>query len=117
MPTRSVRGEEGVAAVEFAVVLPIFLAILLAVIEFGFALQGQLAVAHAAREGARLAAVNKWDAAAVAARAHPLSGVSVSRNVGPDAVTVIVSFNYVPRIWRVLPTIRLESRAVMRREY
>ena len=48
----------GVSAVEFALVAPVFLAILFGMIEFGRALMvGQL-VTNAAREGARLAVLN-----------------------------------------------------------
>jgi Flp pilus assembly protein TadG len=111
--------DSGASALEFAVILPVFLLMLFGMIEFGFAFQGQLAVTHAAREGARLAAVNKWDQGKVASRAYPLSGggLSVVRVESADSVRVTVSYPYQPRILSVLPEVTLSSSAVMRREY
>lgn len=47
------KKEDGQAMVEFAVLLPIFLCILCAVIEFGWIFMHELNVTNAAREGAR----------------------------------------------------------------
>jgi TadE-like protein len=49
------RRREGQAIVEFAVVLPIFLLILCAILDFGVVLYSQMTVINAAREGARAA--------------------------------------------------------------
>jgi Flp pilus assembly protein TadG len=49
--------DRGAAAVEFALLLPVLIAILLGIIEFGLAFNSQLQVTNAAREGARAAAV------------------------------------------------------------
>jgi Flp pilus assembly protein TadG len=60
LPSRRRSAEErrGAATVEMAVVLPVFVTIMLGMIEFGRALMvGQL-VTNAAREGARLAVIN-----------------------------------------------------------
>lgn len=59
MPARRRSDERsGAATVEMAVVLPVFVTIMLGMIEFGRALMvGQL-VTNAAREGARLAVIN-----------------------------------------------------------
>jgi Flp pilus assembly protein TadG len=54
---RVVHGERGVALVEFALVLPILLVILLGVIEFGRGFQVWLEVTHAASYGAHQGAV------------------------------------------------------------
>lgn len=51
------RGEDGAAAVEFALVSTLLVTLLLGIIAFGFALFRQQSALHAAREGARLAAV------------------------------------------------------------
>ena len=47
------KREEGAAAVEFALVLPILILILFGIIEFGFALHNKEVITNASREGAR----------------------------------------------------------------
>jgi len=54
---RHARDDKGAAAVEFALVLPILVLLLFGMIEFGVVYDAQLQVTHAAREGARRAAV------------------------------------------------------------
>ncbi len=49
------QNRRGVAAVEFALVLPVFLTVSLGVIEYGRALMAANLVTNAAREGSRLA--------------------------------------------------------------
>lgn len=51
------RRERGQALVEFALVLPIFLILLLGIIDFGWALKSWITVTNATREGARMGAV------------------------------------------------------------
>lgn len=58
MPTRwktRRRDDRGVSAVEAAIVVPVFLLLVIGVIEFGLAFKDQLAVTSAVRAGARLA--------------------------------------------------------------
>lgn len=60
LPKRSVGclfGQRGQALVEFALVLPLLLIVLFAVVDFGVGLTRWIAVTNAAREGARLGAV------------------------------------------------------------
>lgn len=59
--------ERGAVAVEFALLLPILVALLLGIIEFGLAFNSQLQVTNAAREGARAAVV--WTPASTASSA------------------------------------------------
>lgn len=47
------RSERGAAAVEFALVLPLLLLLVLGIIEFGFIFNRYISVTHAAREGVR----------------------------------------------------------------
>lgn len=121
-PSRRGRGEGGASALEFALVVPVLLLIIFGIIEFGFMFQAQLALTHAAREGARLASVGKYDTAAVLDRAYPVvPAISTapsppSAAASGDSVTIILTYDYP---WTVLPfpgTVPLTGRAVMRRE-
>jgi Flp pilus assembly protein TadG len=53
----SLKREEGAAAVEFALVLPLLILILFGIIEFGFVLYDQEVITNASREGARFGIV------------------------------------------------------------
>lgn len=55
---RGGKAEGGQSLVEFAFVLPIFLLVLFAIIDFGMAFHAWIAVSSSAREGGRLAAVH-----------------------------------------------------------
>jgi hypothetical protein len=69
--TRSVgrwRSEEGAQLIEFALVLPILLLVMLGIAEFGFMFQRYEVVTNAAREGARLAVLPGYGTADVEAR-------------------------------------------------
>ncbi len=112
---------EGASALEFAFVLPVLLLLLFGMIEFGFIFQAELAVTHAAREGARMAAVNEdtWEQALVVDRAYPLQPpkLTVSKtNPTADSVSVTVSYSYDTQILPFLGTIPLQSTATMRKE-
>ena len=51
------KGQEGQALVEFALVIPVLLLLLLGVIEFGLLLYNQQVITNASREGARFGIV------------------------------------------------------------
>ncbi|MDF1542911.1 MAG: TadE/TadG family type IV pilus assembly protein [Anaerosomatales bacterium] len=110
---------EGASALEFALIAPVLLALLFGMIEFGFVFHAQLSVTHAAREGARLAAVSEWDAdvqTEVESRALPIEDVSAVMQADLDSVSVTVSHLYQ---WKVLPLgnpVELMSTATMRKE-
>ena len=53
---RSRRGERGQGMVEFAILLPVIMAMLLGMLEFGTAFNHQLTLGYAVREGARIGA-------------------------------------------------------------
>ncbi|MER6940358.1 TadE family protein [Nocardioides sp. NPDC127514] len=99
--SRPDRADRGAAAVEFALVLPLLLLVLFGLIDFGRALNAQIALTQAAREGVRLAALQQPGAADRArAAAEPLSGVTVSvtacpANPGPtDDAVVLANQNF-----------------------
>jgi Flp pilus assembly protein TadG len=99
--------DRGATAVEFALVLPLLLLIVFGIIDFGRALNAQVTLTEAAREGVRLAALgySNTDVEARAQAAVPqLSGVDVTvtsscqPGAGPTAdaeVNVSYSFSFV----------------------
>lgn len=94
--SRPDRADRGAAAVEFALVLPLLLLVLFGLIDFGRALNAQIALTQAAREGVRLAALQQPGVVdRTRAAAAPLTGVTVTvtacpANPGPadDAVVL-----------------------------
>ena len=117
--------DAGAAAVEFAIVVPLLLALILGMIEFGFMFQAQLAVTHAAREGARLAGVGQYSAASVVDRAYPLTpagGLVISGptefddGAGGTYVQVTLTYPYAPALLPIGPVVNLSSTARMRVE-
>jgi Flp pilus assembly protein TadG len=51
--------DRGVAAVEFAILLPLLVLIIGGIIDFGLMLNGQISLTHAAREGVRVHAITE----------------------------------------------------------
>jgi Flp pilus assembly protein TadG len=71
--------DRGAAAVEFALLLPLILLIVFGIIDFGRALNAQVTITQAAREGSRLTALNQPNVTArTQAAATGLSGVGVT---------------------------------------
>lgn len=56
-----IKEQKGQALVEFALVIPILLLIIMAIIEFGIMFNSYLVLTNASREGARLASVGGSD--------------------------------------------------------
>ncbi len=90
--TRS-RSEEGAQLVEFALVLPLLLLVMLGIAEFGFMFQRYEVVTNAAREGARLAVLPGYADADVKARvaAYLSSGRVPTTGSNPTVVIENVS--------------------------
>lgn len=65
---RRLRADEAAQLVEFALVLPMLLLVVLAIAEFGFIFQRYEVVTNAAREGARMAVLPGYTTADVDAR-------------------------------------------------
>ncbi len=89
-------GQRGQATVEFALVLPVLIVCVLAVVQFGFVARDEVLTVHAAREAARRAAVGgtagEIHAAAVSGSGLPAGRVAVTRSVAGDQVTVTVTY-------------------------
>lgn len=98
------HGERGAAAVELALILPLLVALLGGIVDFGFALNSQISASHAAREGARVAAVQRSAADGIAASQAaflaPATGAPVVTAptscpaVGAGQATIVVSVPY-----------------------
>jgi Flp pilus assembly protein TadG len=54
---RNRERDRGAVAVEFALILPVFLVLLVGMVDFGFAFNAKIALTQAAREGARVVAL------------------------------------------------------------
>lgn len=125
MTRRAIDGEHGSATVEFALVIPIVLLLLVALVEVAVVARVQIELLGAARQGARVAATNPDPAVAVEAVHEALSEaltgsviVTVERPavVGREAVVrlslrhrlAVVLFGGVP--------VDLSARSVMRVE-
>lgn len=55
--TRTARGGRGQSLVEFALILPVLVILLLGIIDFGMGLRSYISLTNATREGARFAAI------------------------------------------------------------
>lgn len=80
-----VRNEKGVAAVEFALVAPILLLLLLGLADFGLAMRERMALASAARAGAERAWADSGDNAAIT------QAVQAAGTLDAAAITVAVT--------------------------
>lgn len=97
------NGEKGQNLVEFAMVIPIFLILVFAIVDFGMGFHAWITVTNAAREGARIGAVGA-DSATIEARvvdtasslvAADLNVTVVNAQGAPgEAVSVDVSYDY-----------------------
>ncbi len=76
---RAGRGDRGVTAVEFAIILPLLLMMVFGIIEFGRAYSARLTVTHAAREGVRVLAVTEDQSAAEAAAVAATAGLDAAK--------------------------------------
>lgn len=115
---RGALNDRGQATVEMALILPLLVLCVAGIVWVGQVMAMQVRVEHAAREGARAAAVEPVAAAAVAQAAvvRSIDDASVSINVGAELieVTVTVQVGGVPIIGVGGRT--LEADATMRRE-
>lgn len=114
---------------EFALVLPILLAVALAFVQVGLIVKDQLVLIGASRAGAREAVVDPDDLAVRSAVEGAAAGLDLARlrvdiqRAGErgDPVTVVVSYDArvsVPVVdWLFPPAIVLSSSATMRQEF
>jgi hypothetical protein len=123
------RGEGGSAAVEFALLLPILLLVLLALVQVGVVARDQLVLTQASRAGAREAAVDGSLEAVTEAVHLAAAGLDADRVVidvawgGERGEPVTVSLAYEVRTaspiagWLLPESVTLRSSSTMRREF
>lgn len=90
-------GDRGAVAVEFAIVLPVLLLLVFGIIDFGRALNAQVTLTQAAREGSRLEALDQDDVEsrtqAAATGLDPVPNVAISSSC-PDNDDAVVTVTY-----------------------
>lgn len=112
-------GDAGQAVVELALVVPLVLVLLLGVVQVTVVAAEQLAVWHAAREGARAAAVAAAPLDAATAAAHATTGLEpldVTAVVAGGMVSVTVAHTdgtEIPVIGALLPSVTLRATVRM----
>jgi Flp pilus assembly protein TadG len=84
-PRCTAATEDGAAAVEFALVLPVLLLLLMGLIEFSLVFNAQISVTNAAREGARVMAISNNPASAQAA------AIAAAPSINPALTTANVA--------------------------
>jgi Flp pilus assembly protein TadG len=119
------KSDRGAAAVEFALVLPILLAMLVGIMEFGHYYNAQLTLTNAAREGARSMAITKvvdtakshaQAAAGSLTPAPTIGNITVSPSTCSAGATVTTTVKYyVPAFTGLYgPGLTLTGKAAMR---
>jgi hypothetical protein len=90
---RLARGERGAELIEFALVLPLLLLLVLGIVDFAFMFQRLEVVTNAAREGARIAVLAGYDTPDVRAR---VNSYLVQGGVPISPGNPVVNLNTVP---------------------
>ena len=129
--------ERGVAAAEFALVLPVLMLILLGIIEFGMIMYGREVVTNAAREGARAGIVQgppkrtEGEIIDIARNYLTNTGINSSKvefvvtgeeSVSPNNLIVQATyeynflFPYLPMMVNIPNPLNIQTQVVMRHE-
>jgi Flp pilus assembly pilin Flp len=101
------KGQDGAAAVEFALLLPLLVVLLFGLIQFGTAFNARIQATNAAREGARMAVVgiDNW--------ADIGGGIAFWQAVQQDAgLDLVIPFMPNPPSWQTgtaTATMRIEQ--------
>jgi Flp pilus assembly protein TadG len=123
------HGESGSAVVEFALLLPILLLVLLALVQVGVLTNDRLLLAQAARAGAREAAVQEDEVAVREAATAAGAGLDPERlrlevaRTGARGSPVSVSLSYDVPIagvlagWLLPVTVTISTNATARQEF
>jgi Flp pilus assembly protein TadG len=95
--------EHGQALVEMALILPVLLLLLMGIVQFGIIFSGQIAVASAAREGARIAAVGADDVEIALVVQNALEGSVFLENIKTEILPAGV------RVFSQKVTVQIEA--------
>lgn len=114
--------ERGQATVEFALILPLVVFLLLAVLQTALVVRDYVAVVHAAREAVRAASVDRDSGAPVNAAQRVLRDAHVDVGARPAVGAPIrvevtyTSHTDLPMVGLLFPDLDLHATAVMRTE-
>jgi Flp pilus assembly protein TadG len=117
------KNERGAAMLEFAIVIPFLLLLLMGIVEFGWIFNGYITLTGSAREGARLAVVGAEEseireAVRNHATAFTLQDADIVINPGVyqgDEAKVTVT-GEIDLLIGLIPSMTLQAEATMRRE-
>lgn len=84
---KKLKNEKGQALVEFAIVLPIFLLIVMGIVQFGMVLNSYITIENVSREGARAGIIGSTD------EEIQYLIISTSPNLDPKNLTVTITPN------------------------
>jgi Flp pilus assembly protein TadG len=90
-PFRHARRERGQTLVEFALVLPIILILLIGVVEFGIAWENDIEVTDAAREGSRAAVIQRINGQTAMVTSGTAAARSSASDLNQSKLTVSVT--------------------------
>lgn len=122
------RNEKGQSLIEFALILPVLLLLVLGMLEYGWMLNAKITVTGAAREGARASSVvgidnsgDVYDVATEAANRYMGTSVlgsdDVTVTVTSENVTVTISYEKAPLVGLYIKNaMTLTSTVTMRME-
>lgn len=124
------KNQKGQSLVEFALILPILLLLVMAILQFAMMLNSYLTIENASREGARAGIVGSSDAEIeqlIITTSPSLDSENLTVRITPgetdrksgDTLTVNVTYNYefiVPIISSILSNVVLNGQTSMRVE-
>jgi Flp pilus assembly protein TadG len=122
-------GERGSAVLEFALLLPILLVLLLALVQVGALARDRLLLAQASRAAARQAAIAESESDIVEAATGAAPGLDPARlrltvsRTGPRGSPVTVALGYEVPVaavlsgWLLPPVVTLDTSATARQEF
>jgi Flp pilus assembly protein TadG len=102
---KCLRNQKGQALVEFVIILPVVLLMILGIVQFGMMLNSYLSITNAVREGARVGIIGSTDTeirGAVIGTSPSLQPGSMTISITPsentrnsgDTLTVSIDYNY-----------------------